>query len=180
MLKNLCSLLSAIFISLASSGQQFLPDDYCLVWSDEFNINGAPNTSNWRYEEGCSIRNGEAQFYTNNRRENARVENGNLIIEARRETMGTCGYTSASLITAGKVVHTYGRFEMRAKINISKGAWPAFWTLGQNGEWPSNGEIDIMEFYNNRIHANVAWGTETRWSAKWDSQNKLVSELGNN
>lgn len=180
MKKQLLTGLLSLCLPLLSLSQPFSPDDYCLVWSDEFNVDGAPNSANWKYEQGCSIRNGEAQYYTNNRRENARVENGRLIIEARKETMEGCNYTSASLITSGKVTYKYGRFEMRAKIDARKGSWPAFWTLGTSGEWPSNGEIDIMEFYNSRIHANVAWGTETRWSAKWDSQNKLVSEMGAN
>lgn len=180
MRKHILTLIFLVGFHTFASAQIFQPDDYCLVWSDEFSTDGAPNTANWRYEEGCSVRNGEAQYYTNNRRENARVENGKLILEARKENFGDCKYTSASLVTWGKVVYKYGRFEMRAKIDTRNGSWPAFWTLGESGEWPSNGEIDIMEFYNSRIHANVAWGTETRWSAKWDSQSKLVSELGTN
>lgn len=156
---------------------QFSPDDYCLVWSDEFNVNGAPNTANWRYEQGY-VRNNEAQYYTNGRLENARVENGRLILEARRDGWQGHEYTSASLVSWGKVVHRYGRFEMRAKIDARPGLWPAFWTLGESGEWPSNGEVDIMEYYNGKIHANVAWGTETRWQANWDSQNKNVSDFG--
>jgi beta-glucanase (GH16 family) len=158
--------------------QLFSPKDYCLVWSDEFDLDGAPNTSNWGYEQGCSVRNSELEYYTNNRRENARVENGKLIIEARKETMGSCNYTSASLTTSGKRSFLYGRFEMRAKIDTRNGSWPAFWMLGVSGEWPSNGEIDIMEFYNKMIHANVAWGTETRWQANWNSNTKLISDLG--
>jgi len=87
-------------------------------------------------------------------------------------------YTSASLITAGLQTFQYGRFEMRARINTDKGMWPAFWTLGVSGEWPSNGEIDIMEYYGGNILANVAWGTSTRWVAKWDSSTKAVSSFG--
>ncbi|MCX7726353.1 MAG: family 16 glycosylhydrolase, partial [Chitinispirillaceae bacterium] len=120
------------------------------------------------------IRNSELQYYTKSREKNARMDSGFLIIEAHREKMGDCDYTSASLITRGKREFQYGIFEMRAKIDIRKGSWPAFWTLGVAEEWPSNGEVDIMEYYNGALHANVAWGTDERWKAKWDSQTKSV------
>ena len=164
-------------LTLPSYAQLFSHEDYCLVWSDEFNTPGLPSTANWRYEEGY-VRNNEHQYYTNGRLENARIEDGRLIIEARRDNWQGNEYTSASLVSWGKVVHQYGRFEVRAKIDPRTGAWPAFWTLGERGEWPSNGEIDIMEFYNNRIHANAAWGTNTRWQGNWDSQNRLLSSFG--
>jgi beta-glucanase (GH16 family) len=176
-MKNLISTLLFLLIVYKCLSQPFSPDDYCLVWSDEFSVNGAPDKSNWGYEQGY-VRNNEAQYYTNGRLENARVENGFLIIEARKDGWQGNEYTSASLVSSGKVTYKYGRFEIRAKIDAREGCWPAFWTLGQSGEWPSNGEIDIMEYYNGKIHANVAWGTETRWKANWDSQNKVVSEFG--
>ena len=69
---------------------------------------------------------------------------------------------------------------MRARIPTSAGMWPAWWTLGVSGEWPSNGEIDIMEFYQGKVLANVACGTSTRWQAKWDSATKSLSSLGAN
>ena len=87
-------------------------------------------------------------------------------------------YTSSSLNTSGLQSWQYGRFEMRARIPTSAGMWPAWWTLGVSGEWPSNGEIDIMEFYNGKVLANVACGTSTRWQAKWDSATKQLSSLG--
>ena len=77
-------------------------------------------------------------------------------------------YTSASLTTKGLLSWLYGRFEMRAKIETKEGLWPAFWTLGVKGKWPHNGEIDIMEFYNNTILANIAWGGENKWQPVWD------------
>lgn len=68
----------------------------------------------------------------------------------------------------------YGRFEVRARIPVGKGAWPAIWTLGSSMEWPSCGEIDIMEFYRKHgiphILANAAWGTDRQWNAKWNSK----------
>ncbi len=148
-------------------------ENYRLVWSDEFNDSGLVNSQNWDYEEGY-IRNKELQYYTRQRLENARVENGTMIIEARRDNWNGHEYTAASLHTRGKREFQYGIFEMKAKIDVRKGSWPAFWTLGASGEWPSNGEIDIMEYYTGNLHANVAWGTNTRWQAKWDSQTKTV------
>ncbi|HET9933314.1 MAG TPA: glycoside hydrolase family 16 protein, partial [Polyangiaceae bacterium] len=87
-------------------------------------------------------------------------------------------YTSSSLNTSGLQSWQYGRFEMRGRIPTSAGMWPAWWTLGVSGEWPSNGEIDIMEFYNGKLLANVACGTSTRWQARWDSATKQLSALG--
>ena len=83
-------------------------------------------------------------------------------------------YTSSCITTSGKKEFLYGRFEVRAKIPVSGGAWPAIWTLGSGMEWPSCGEIDIMEYYRIKgephILANAAWGTDRQWSAKWKSK----------
>ena len=136
--------------SLASGG-------WNLKWSDEFSNNGSPDPAKWGYEYGY-VRNNEKQFFTN-RQENARVENGNLIIEARKESynitnaVGAYGntlteYTSASLITQNKAAWTYGRMDILAKIPTARGIWPALWTLGTNVNtvgWPKCGEIDILE-----------------------------------
>ena len=164
-------------------------DGWKLVWSDEFDKDGAPNAANWDFENGFA-RNEEDQWY---QRENARVENGMLIIEARKarqpnpnyEAGSTdwkknrlfAEYTSSSLSTNGKHSWTYGRFELRGKIDTSPGMWPAFWTVGTQGEWPANGEIDIMEFYRGNLLANIAWGTAKRWNAKWNSKKKPIAEL---
>lgn len=176
-MRNFLLCLFAVMTSAAYAQTTFDPADYCLTWSDEFDVNGLPNQNNWRYETGYSIRNNEAQNYTANRLENARVENGNLIIEARRDNYQGYEISSASLVSWGKVVHRYGRFECRAKIDIRSGSWPAFWTLGERMEWPSNGEIDIMEYYQGKLLGNAAWGTETRWQGNWDSQYLLVSSF---
>jgi beta-glucanase (GH16 family) len=166
------------------------PAGYHLVWSDEFDVNGAPNPDNWGFEQGFA-RNEEAQWY---QPDNASVQAGFLIIEGRREQVPNpnyqagsgdwkknrqfADYTSSSLHTRDRQSFQYGRFEMRARIVAEAGLWPAFWTLGVAGEWPSCGEIDIMEFYNSRLHANVACGTSTQWQAKWDSASKLVTDFG--
>lgn len=136
------------------------PPGWELVWSDEFDRDGLPDPEKWGYEDGF-IRNDEKQYYTRSRPENARVENGALVIEGRKERYENAEYTSASLITKGKAEWTYGRFEVRAKLPTGRGTWPAIWMLGTNiGEvgWPACGEIDIMEnvgFDPDTIHANV-------------------------
>jgi beta-glucanase (GH16 family) len=146
-----------------------------LVWADEFDYEGLPDPKKWIYEVGFE-RNRELQYYTRDRKENARVENGHLIIEARKEEFAnpkfdpkagkddfakstkTAQYTSASITTAASASWTYGRMEVRAKIPTGRGMWPAIWTLGTNIKdvsWPLCGEIDIMEnvgFDPNGIH----------------------------
>ena len=163
---------------------------YELVWSDEFNGTGVLNENDWNFEYGFK-RNRELQWY---QRDNAFQEDGNLVIEARRDTFPNpwydptstdwkksrefVNYTSSSVSTRQKHFWQYGRFEVRAKITNLKGTWPAIWTLGTSCEWPSSGEVDIMENYQNKILANYAWGTDTRWKAKWDGASKLVSSFG--
>src|SRR4030095_11604554 len=141
-------------------------ENYKLVWSDEFNSGGRPDSSKWTYETGF-VRNQELQWY---QPANAYCENGYLIIEGRREekpnpnhiegdkdwrkNRPTINYTSACLITRGLKAWKYGRFEMKARIDISRGLWPAWWTLGMDKRWPANGETDIMEYYRGRLLAN--------------------------
>jgi beta-glucanase (GH16 family) len=128
------------------------------VWADEFDGQGLPDPARWDYEAGF-IRNKERQYYTRARAENARVENGMLVIEARREPFQGAEYTSASLTS--RASWTYGRVEVRAKLPAGRGTWPAIWMLGANIRevgWPACGEIDIMEhvgFDPGRIHANI-------------------------
>lgn len=132
-----------------------------LVWADEFDGRGLPDSSRWQYEVG-RVRNNEAQYYTRERLENARVEDGTLVIEGRREAFEGAEYTSASLTS--RASWTYGRFEVRARLPPGRGTWPAIWTLGTNIKdvgWPTCGEIDIMEhvgFDPGRVHANVHTG----------------------
>ena len=126
-----------------------------MVWADEFNQSGnVPDTSKWNYDLGngcpniCGWGNHELQYYTANRAENARVENGRLIIEARKENYQGAKYTSARIITKNKGDWKYGRIEVRAKLPEGKGMWPAVWMLPtkwEYGIWPHSGEIDIME-----------------------------------
>lgn len=102
-----------------------------LVWSDEFNYKGLPDSTKWTGEMGGhGWGNNEAQFYTGLRKENARVEKGKLIIEARKENWEDKSYTSARLITKDKGDWQYGKIEVRAKIPKGRGTWPAIWMLG--------------------------------------------------
>ncbi len=132
-----------------------------LVWSDEFNYNGLPDSSKWNYDVGGhGWGNNEAQYYTKNRKENARVENGHLIIEAIKESFEGKSYTSARLVTKGKGDWQYGKIEVKARLPIGLGTWPAIWMLGSATplKWPDDGEIDIMEhvgFDPGKIHASV-------------------------
>jgi beta-glucanase (GH16 family) len=186
----LLAITSAMLVgSSLSSGEDQKESEYKLVWSDEFNQDGKPNPQNWTYETGF-VRNEELQSY---QPENARCENGLLIIEGRREHKLNAGfdansedwkrnrqyaeYTSASLTTKSLHSWQYGRFEMRGRIDTRPGLWPAFWTLGTIGEWPSNGEIDIMEYYKRVLLANVAWASSKRWEPVWDSVKTPISEF---
>ena len=147
--------LSALSLLSSAGERQKPPEGYSLIWSDEFNgKNGSqPDPSKWTYDIGGSgWGNHELEYYTN-RRENARIENGNLVITARQEPhKGPNGaefdYTSARLKTQGLFSQAYGRFEARIKLPAGQGLWPAFWMLGDNfgsAGWPKCGEIDIME-----------------------------------
>jgi beta-glucanase (GH16 family) len=177
---------------IAHAQQSNMPpaDDYKLVWSDEFDTDGPPDPKNWTYERGF-VRNQEAQWY---QPDNARCENGMLIIEARKEKFKNPNYdpagfrwqssrefadhTSASLTTRRLHEFTYGRFEMKAKIDTRDGIWPAFWTLGSSRRWPAGGEIDIMEYYRGMLKANVAWaGQNRRNGATWRSTVKQLDEF---
>ncbi|MCY2953885.1 MAG: glycoside hydrolase family 16 protein [Planctomycetota bacterium] len=150
-----------------------LAAEWKLVWSDEFDYQGPPDPAKWDYEEGF-VRNNEAQYYTRDRRENARVEDGMLVIEGRKEkfanarysatatrgpsTRPFADYTAASIITRKKADWTFGRIEVRAKLPQGRGVWPAIWMLGTSGGWPAGGEIDIMEFVGHTpdvVHATV-------------------------
>jgi beta-glucanase (GH16 family) len=135
------------------------PAGWTLVFSDEFDTEGALDAAKWGYEIGY-IANDEKQYYTS-RSENVRAEGGNLVIEARKEAYQGYGYTSARINTRGRFEFQYGRVEVRAKIPTGNGTWPAIWMLGTSIDqvgWPTCGEIDIMEnvgFDPLLVHASV-------------------------
>jgi beta-glucanase (GH16 family) len=165
-------------------------DGYELAWQDEFEVDGAPSPANWSFETGF-VRNEEAQWY---QADNASVSSGFLIIEGRRERLPNpnyragssdwktsrqfAEYTSASLHSRSKQSFRFGRLELRARFPAYTGLWPAWWMLGNDGEWPSNGEIDILEFYGGSLHANFVVGTNTRYEGNWDAVATPLTALG--
>ena len=137
-----------------------LPPDHVLVWSDEFASDGLPDASKWVHETGRNKEgwyNNEKQYYSGPRLENARVHDGVLTITARKEARsdqpdwGGQAYSSTRLATLGKKDWIYGFFDIRAKLPCGKGTWPAIWMLGSGpGNWPAQGELDIMEWVGSR------------------------------
>jgi beta-glucanase (GH16 family) len=159
--KHLGALLVLLGLVVVVGGAD-RPQRWQLVWADEFDYNGLPDPKKWSYDVGGhGWGNKELQHYTERRKENARVENGKLIIEARRDSWEGHEYTSARLVTKGKGDWTYGRFEVKAKLPSGRGTWPAIWMLPtgyEYGGWPNSGEIDIMEhvgFDADVVHASV-------------------------
>lgn len=156
-------------------------ENWELVWADEFNVDGPVDPECWTFEKGF-VRNSEPQWY---QEDNAICKDGNLVITARKERVANpkydpessnwmlnreyAEYTSSSIISERKVDLLYGRMEIRAKIPVSSGAWPAIWAKGYpqtNGSWPACGEIDILEYYKKSIFANVAWSNASG-TAQW-------------
>lgn len=162
---------------------------YKLAFNEEFDEGDAPDPDRWTFESGF-CRNHEDQIYC---RENATCQDGMLIIEARKEQTLNPNYeryssdwkkqdkygdySSASIILKDPYRYHYGVYEVRAKIPVGTGYWPAIWGCGNKFEWPYNGELDIMEYYGNAIHANLAWGSMTRWNAHWASAAPKMNEF---
>ena len=164
--------------------------DYQTNWADDFNTDGPPDSANWRFEKGF-VRNEEDQWYQT---ENAFCKNGILTIEARRDSLPNpryeegshdwrknrklIRYTSSSINTHGKQAWTYGRWEMRARLDTNSGCWPAWWALdNEGGGWPGNGEIDMMEFYRGKILANYAVATQRPNTPKWYSTATPIADF---
>jgi hypothetical protein len=131
-----------------------------LIWSEEFDTDGAPNPAVWGYDlGGGGWGNNELENYTN-RPDNVIISNGTLKIIAKAENYNGSAYTSARILTKGKFGFKYGKIEVRAKLPPDKGTWPAIWMLGSNIDntpWPACGEIDIMEHVANQL--NKIFGT---------------------
>lgn len=162
-----------------------VPDGWQLFWNDEFDGKSIDLT-NWTYDlGGGGWGNGEMQVYTN-APENARVENGLLIIEGRKETNESGGFqfTSARLKTQGLQTFQYGRIEARIKVPAGKGLWPAFWMLGENFPvvgWPDCGEIDIMEYVGREPDLIIGTMHGPGYSgavglSKWNRQNYNIAD----
>jgi beta-glucanase (GH16 family) len=152
---------------------------YALVWNDEFSGTSL-DLNNWNHEIGNGSNgwgNNELEYYTNSTK-NTFVSNGNLIIEARKESISGFNYSSGRMTTQNKKTFKFGRIDIRAKLPVGKGIWPALWMLGTNitsVSWPACGEIDIMELigtYPGRTHGTMHWkpvtGTNTSKGAAYN------------
>lgn len=138
---------------------------YTLTWSDDFTGN-AVSAGNWSFESGNNNGwgNNELEYYTG-RSQNVFVSQGNLIIEARAESLNGFNYTSTRMITKNLRTFKFGRIDIRAKMPKGRGIWPALWMLGNNIDavgWPACGEMDILELLGhepNKIYGTMHWGT---------------------
>ncbi|MBF0299270.1 MAG: glycoside hydrolase family 16 protein [Oligoflexia bacterium] len=158
-----------------------------LVWQDEFDKEGAPDSTKWGYDVGGhGWGNNESQFYTVSRLENARVEKGKLIIEARKESYNGANYTSARLMSKHKGDFKYGRIVVRAKVPKGRGTWAAIWMLPTDwayGNWPSSGEIDIMEHVGctqNEIHGTVHTGAFNHLKGTQKGNSTIITDATTN
>ena len=177
-----CLTLLALQAVHADTRQEF--------WNWFESVEGSLDPADWNFEQGF-VRNQELQWY---QAENAFQEDGVLVIEGREEDFPNPNYdpsssdwrlnretvthSSASVTTKERFSWTYGHLVVRAKVSNLDGTWPAIWTLGVDCDWPSNGEVDVMENYGGDILANFAWGTDTRWSAAWDASRWPVTDFG--
>ena len=150
-----------------------------LAWSDEFNKDGSPDPTKWGYDLGTGngFGNNELEYYTN-RPENVIIKNGVLTIKAIRENYNGSAYTSTRMLTQNKFAFTYGKVEVRAKLPVGVGTWPAIWMLGSNinsVSWPNCGEIDIMEHLGrdlNKIYATLHYPGHS--GANGNSATKMI------
>lgn len=158
-MKRFLLLILSVFVIPMVYGQ-----GYELIWADEFDLDTV-NAANWNFEIGNGINgwgNNELQYYTK-RPQNVKIEEGNLVITAIKESYSGFQYTSTRMQTKNKAFWKYGRIEMKAKLPKGRGTWPAFWMMPQNQSygttlWPDNGEIDIMEYVGyepSKVHGTV-------------------------
>ena len=192
MKKIASTLILTALCGVSVAAQENIADKYPgykLEFAEEFDKGTTPDPDKWNFETGMR-RNHEDQVYT---KDNATIADGYLVIEARKEQVANPDYqryssdwnkknrygqySSASIILKDPYRYHYGIYEVCAKIPVGTGYWPAIWGCGDSYEWPYNGELDIMEYYGDAIHANLAWGTNTRWSAAWSSKAPKMSEF---
>ncbi|MBN2485388.1 MAG: family 16 glycosylhydrolase [Bacteroidales bacterium] len=168
----------------ANSGVLFDASYWKLVWSDEFDYEGLPDASKWSFE---SMRpgtvNNELQNYVVDRLENARVENGVLTIECKKDNYNNYTYSSARLRTRQKGDWLYGKVVVSAKLPTGRGTWPAIWMLSTDnsyGGWPASGEIDIMEHVGydpGRVHSTMHTGAYNHTLGTQKGGNIMVSDF---
>jgi beta-glucanase (GH16 family) len=151
------------------------------TWQDEFNVGVSPDATKWTFETGGNgWGNNELQYYTSG--VNSRISGGNLMIDAKKETLLGRDYTSSRMITKGKGDWLYGRFEVKAKLPKGRGTWPAIWMLSSDnayGNWPSSGEMDIMEHVGydvNKIHCSVHTSAYNHTRGTQKSAQKVIGD----
>lgn len=172
---------AALLLLSAALAHAEAPAGWKPVWSDEFNGKEI-DFSKWAVEEnGHGGGNGEMQYYVD-RPENLRIEDGHLVIEARKQKFNAAGvekeYTSGRLRTKRRASWLYGRFEIRAKLPTGRGIWPAIWMLPEKeayGGWASSGEIDIMEMVGHEpakvhgtLHHGASWPKNVHTGAPFE------------
>lgn len=202
-MKKFMLLIGIVFISFSCGGSDdgpdntptnpggntpVVPDDNfdTLVWSDEFDKNGSPDSEKWSYDIGdgcpdlCGWGNNEKQYYTQ-RPENVIVEDGILKIKVKKEEYEGLKYTSTRMLTKDKFEFTYGRVEVKAKLPSGGGTWPAIWMLGANIDlagWPACGEIDIMEHAgNNQGEVSSALHTPSSFGATVNYGSQVLDDV---
>lgn len=149
-----------VFAHFQGIGQKKI-ENWKLVWSDEFDKDGLPDSSKWGYDVGGhGWGNNELQYYTSNRSKNVRIQKGLLVIEAHREPYESKEYTSTRLVTRDKASWNHGKLQVRAQLPEGLGTWPAIWMLANKTplKWPDDGEIDIMEhvgYDQGVVHASI-------------------------
>ena len=174
-----CGFLSLIFTSC----DQPAPNEYGLVWEDEFNGSTLDN-SKWTHQLGDGSQfglwgwgNGELQYY---KQENTTLVDGVATITVKEESIGDYNYTSSRITTKDKFSFRYGKVEARIKTVDGQGFWPAFWLLPEGGEWPCDGEIDIMEQGHTGASSNVTTGAAHLGNCPYDAgQHQYVSNAVN-
>ena len=180
--------LSIIILGLALSIG--CSTDANLVWSDEFDVDGQPDSTKWTYDLGdgcpniCGWGNDERESYTNNP-ENVRIENGALVIEAHQISAEDSTYSSTRIKSHNDGSWKYGYIEISAKIPEGRGVWPALWMLPDDwkyGGWPKSGEIDIMEnvgYEPDEIHGTVHTGAFNHSIGTQVGKSKIIANTVN-
>jgi len=192
-LKNLFSLMVVALLLLVAcknvkTTEESIPSKkgFKLVWNDEFNDAGLPDSSKWSYDtigNAFGWGNHELQLYTVAREKNVAVSDGTLKIKAVKEKLGGFNYTSARLITKEKGDWLYGRFEISAKLPDGRGLWPAIWMLPTDweyGGWPESGEIDIMENVGYDPYNIVASAHTSNYYFKIGTQKNSIITVNDN
>ena len=155
-------------------------NDPNLLWCDEFEYSGTPDSTKWTMQTGTGSGgwgNDEAQYYTD-RTNNLLVSDGTLKIIAKKEPYSGMEYTSGRIISHQKYDFTYGRIEIRAKLPSEAGTWPALWLLGSSFEtntWPLCGEMDIMEQFADKsiVKSTMHWQNQDGTRAEYGEDKNI-------